>query len=496
MCKRFNIGIVLFIIVSLTLSGCIRKLNLYQGDKDGDDGEVARRQDVICKTEFMYPFGNETTDKEIAITIRMKNDKQVSNLYAEIPPLKYNKEWLLMLSQDDCMHSAFSYTWAAIHGKPLSYNYYCDLAHLQAGDLPGDWYTLGKTLATTDGTGKEVRFSFTTTVAAEWDFMNVNTWVQKGYTKDYFRFFKKSGLVWGNLQEMMNYGVSIAFHDLNVEKEERTVETLLEHYPIAQDIIRNKLNNRTCKMLAEPNGEKEYIKAAMQYQPITTICAQNDAVKFYPFKEKRDLEKVVIERSFYSPPENSNLTNPDMIKPAIIQELARTKEERAAIAIGAHNTDTGWVNLLLWLNDEYGRDGDDSMWFTSQEEYFEYYYYRQHTKPSIEQTDTHAWKLSMNLTGKDYFYYPSITVNIPGIKMEDIDRIESNSDVTGLSYGNYGNGIMLNIDCRKYLTEHAENFVKRYESNPADASAKADAIYFVEMLKDSDKKEELRGRIR
>ena len=55
---------------------------------------------------------------------------------------------------------------------------------------------------------------------------------------------------------------------------------------------------------------------------------------------------------------------------------------------------------------------------------------------------------------------------------------------------------MLNIDCRKYLTEHAENFVKRYEANPTDASAKADALYFVNMLKDSDKKEELKKRIK
>jgi hypothetical protein len=54
---------------------------------------------------------------------------------------------------------------------------------------------------------------------------------------------------------------------------------------------------------------------------------------------------------------------------------------------------------------------------------------------------------------------------------------------------------MLNIDCRKYLAEHAENFVKRYEANPTDVSAKADANYFVNMLKDSDKKTELKKRI-
>jgi len=158
MCKNLNIGIVLFLIIGLVMSGCIRKLNLYQGDKDEDENkDNGKRRDVICETEFIYPFGNETADKEIEITIHLKADRQVGYLYTEIPTLKYNKDWLFLMTQDDCMHSAFSYTWAAIHGKPLSYIYYCDLAHLQNGDLPPDYYSLGKTLATTNGTGQEVR---------------------------------------------------------------------------------------------------------------------------------------------------------------------------------------------------------------------------------------------------------------------------------------------------------------------------------------------------
>ena len=186
-----------------------------------------------------------------------------------------------------------------------------------------------------------------------------------------------------------------------------------------------------------------------------------------------------------------------MIKAAILKEMENPKEERAAISIGAHNTDTGWVNFLEWLNDTYGRDGDDSMWFTNQEEYYEYYYYRLHSKPEIKQVNTHTWKLTLNLNGEDSapFYYPSVTVNIFGLKMEDIENIESNEDVTGLSYGDHKDFFMLNIDCRKYLAEHAENFVKRYEANPTDVSAKADANYFVNMLKDSDKKTELKKRI-
>lgn len=494
MYRKVYISITLFLIANLIISSCIRKLNLYQENKDEDKG-YERRKDVICETDFIYPFGDETINKEIEITIHSKTDRQIKSLHTEIPVLKYNKEWLFILTQDDCMHSAFSYTWAAINGKPLSHNYFCDLAHLQNGDLPFDYYYLGKTLATTDGTGQEVRFSFGTTVAAEWDFMNATTWIQKGYTGDNFRFYKKSGLVWGNLQEMINYGVGIAFHDLNVTEEEKTIEMLVKHFPVAQNIIREKLNNRSCKMLAEPNGDKNYIEAAMQYQPIKTMCAQSGAIKLYPFKENIDLEKVVIERAFYDPPENSGLTNPDMIKSAILEELKYSPKERAVISVGVHNTDTDWVNFLEWLNDTYGRDGDDSMWFTNQEEYYEYYYYRLHSKPEIEQVDKHTWKLTLNLNGGNFFYYPSVTVNILGLKMEDIESIESNEDVTGLSYGDHKDVFMINIDCRKYLAEHAENFVKRYEANPTDASAKTDALYFVDKIKESNKKNELRTRI-
>ena len=108
--------------------------------------------------------------------------------------------------------------------------------------------------------------------------------------------------------------------------------------------------------------------------------------------------------------------------------------------------------------------------------------------------DEQTIKLTVHLPGQEYFYHPSVTVNLSGVKKEDIKHISSNDEVTGLSYANYENGIMLNIDCRKYLAEHAENFVKRYEANPTNASAKADANYFVNMLKDSDKKTELKKR--
>ncbi len=44
------------------------------------------------------------------------------------------------------------------------------------------------------------------------------------------------------------------------------------------------------------------------------------------FKKNGDIEQVVIERAFYDPPEGSGLTNPDMIKAAILKEMENPKK--------------------------------------------------------------------------------------------------------------------------------------------------------------------------
>lgn len=72
--------------------------------------------------------------------------------------------------------------------------------------------------------------------------------------------------------------------------------------------------------------------------------------------------------------------------------------------------------------------------------------------------------------------------------------------MTGLSWGvcaeavGDGEVLALNIDCRHALAEHAEHFVKLYEKH-STAANRADARCFVEMLKDSERKQALRRRI-
>ena len=298
-------------------------------------------------------------------------------------------------------------------------------------------------------------------------------------------FHEQNGLVWGNVKEMLNFGIGIAFHDV-MATDINNPNDILAHYEIAQNIILNRLG-RGCKMLAEPNGNKNYVEAAHNYPVIKTFTLQTGGERIHPFEEMLNLENKLIERIFFN--------NHDEIKEKIVNELSYPCEQREIIYAGVHGTDTSWAEFLLWLNDTYGQDGDDSMWMPNQEEYYEYNYYQVHGTTEVNYENEHTIKLTVHLPGQEYFYYPSVTVNLSGIKKEDIKQISSNDEVTGLSFANYENGIMLNIDCRKYLAEHAENFVKRYETNPTSVSAKADALYFVNMLKDSDKKTELKKRV-
>lgn len=461
--------------ISLLFCSCLKHGGLYKGSK----------QEINKDPLYIYPFSKENQNVTAEITLRIKENVDLEHLKVKIPHLKYNKSWLFILSQDDCKQASYSCTWAAMNGRPLTKKYFYDVRHYLNDDLPPDVYYLGKTLGSTDGAGNEVRFNFTTTLSPEWDYMNAETAVAPGMSQNYYRFFMKSGLVWDNVVDMVNYGSSIAFHDVNT-KAINVIDTIVLHYGYVQDSILKHLSGRGCKMLAEPNGNKTYVTAAQRYTPIQLMTAQAQTVKLYPFRVENDLQGQLWNRIFASPAE---------IKELVVSQLQLPKEDREAICIGVHGTATDWVDLFLWLNDQYGKDGDDSMWFTSLEEYYEYNYYRVHG--TIEKTiaEGNTLKLKVTLPSEEYFYYPSVTVNLEGLAKSDVLSVSSGNTVKGLSFGEYEGGSMVNIDCRKWLLEHATHFVEQYEKNPTDINCR-DARYFIAILKDSSQKEALQKRIK
>ena len=173
--------------------------------------------------------------------------------------------------------------------------------------------------------------------------MDAKTQIYKGQTQEYYRFFMKSGLTWGDVKEMLNYGTGISIHDVNIDNEEITVDNLLKHYDIALNIIKEKLSGRGCKMLAKPSGIAEYITAGQVHSSIQTMTS-NDGETLCPAKTENDLKKVVLNRGFYSIED---------LKKEIDKQLQLSPEERMAINVGVHGTDASWADLLLWINNNY-----------------------------------------------------------------------------------------------------------------------------------------------
>jgi hypothetical protein len=459
---------------------CIEK-DVYEGDSQHPEDDFYG---------YLYPYGNEAHDIVAEIALLLTEAPKADQIITEIPVLKYNKSWLFLLTQDDCTHSAYSTTWAAMNGKPLSNNYYYGAEQLAAVDLPPDYFTLNKTLGSTDGTGNEIRFAFTTTLTPEMEWMENEPPVNIGFSRNYYRFYMMSGLTWNNVAEMLAYDAGIAFHDLNTNSVNNK-DSLLKHFDIAQKISIEKLSGRGLKVLAEPNGNHNYLLAGTDYPSIRIMTAQNTksggpvVEPHFPYRVESDLEKAVLQRTFYN--------NTFEITARIENELKKNKEEREAIHVGIHGTNVTFAQFLLWLNNSYGKDGDDSVWVPSFEEYYEYNYYR--VNSTIEkEINGDTLKLRITLPSEQYFYYPSVTVNLSGITLDQISRVISNDAVTGLSYASYNGGVMLNIDCRRFLFEHALHFVEKYLKSSI-AWDKDDAIYFVERLKESPKKDELRKRI-
>lgn len=476
--KRLKIFSLLSFLLLLQFS-CIEEKNLYAGPDEN-------------YSAYLYDYKTEVTDITAEFTLTLSDEADADQIEIGIPPLKYNKSWLFLLTQDDCMQAAYCVTWAAINNKPIA-NVYSSISNknlfyssrqLYYNDIPTIAHKYNKALGSTDGAGNEVRFAFTTTVSAEEEPMNVDVLVAPGYMKDEYRFFMKKMLDWDDVRDILTYGNSIAFHDVLASNVQNATD-IASHLGIAQNIIQEKLSGRICKVMAEPNGNKTYIEAAKAYEPIKIMTAQTGATKLYPFKVTDDLRTVVVDRRFYESSED--------IKAFVSQQAKLAKEEREAISIGVHSTDPQWTDFLLWLNNTYGKDGDDTMWFPSLEEYYEYNYYRIHSNIT-KKVEGNVLKVTITMPAAAAMYYPSLTVNLKGLTKNKVKSITSTDNVTGLSFGDYEEGLMLNMDCRKHLVELATHFVEKYEANKT-AGNESDALYFVNMLKTSSIKSQLLKRI-
>lgn len=486
---------VSLVIVALCLHSCMSM-----------DSPSAEESAPVYYNPWMYNFANEVQEPTSTITVVTDGTVDLNNVQVEIPPLKYNKELLFLLSQDDSNESTLCYTWAAIHGRPIgtdnrdhgvehAYFYHIDeLLYFGMYDHP--YKMLGKTLGCTDGAGNEVRFNFSMTImpflmgfdsSRKFDISDSEEY-KANTTRAVISKGNDASISWNDARYMINYGVGLAFHDVLPYEESAYLsepDTIVSRFKAIQQQMIDSLGGRESKMLCEPNGDKRYLDVAKGGTGlgIKVLTAQgNSDGDLFPAQPKMGLDTYTVNRIILD--DHDLRTWVDLCDEAMEVDF----KNRKAVCVGVHNTcDSKYAKWLTSINDKYGKDGSDIIWMPSQDEYYEYNYYRQNSIID-KKVDGNKLILTITLPTKDRFYYPATTINLVGVDKSHIVSVDSDDQTQGMSYANYeasyGSGFMINIDCRRYLQNLVEHFVQEYSNSVhKKVYQKWDAEYFAKMLK-------------
>ncbi|WP_308745189.1 Ig-like domain-containing protein [uncultured Bacteroides sp.] len=466
-------------------------VSMYEIMKVYVDDNYATKVIVKCKetttlnlnaylnVRYIKPY-SEKIELDITSTSALNAD----SVAIEIPILKYDKKMLVSLTTDDANASSFCRVWAGVNGRPVSNKFY-HANHLDAGDIPDSIVdaTLEKTLGYTDGCGNERRF---THGVAIWPYASTNGNNMMDTTNpvdpsanNTYRFMTPY-LQWPDMKMMLKYGCSMYYHNIGTEifGNDKEVGNVIAGLKADCERAIERVG-RGIKILARPDGNNVFLTAAAQSPHILMSVAENSpAVDILPFSSPK-LFKAVGSRFFPSSSEGN--TEQDVVKNNFIAEYAKTKEQRKWFHFCCHTVTLDWVNLLVWFNDNYGKDGSDDIWFTTIDEYYEYDCIRKNTiiRKSVVGNTLH---LSIYLPKGQYFYYPDFTLLLSGITQ--VDGITTDDKVTGLSYIVKDGKLMLNVNTSAKLIELAEEFTTHYEAT-RQAVWKNDALYIVTQLKEN-----------
>lgn len=434
---------------------------------------------AYLNVRYIKPYSDK-----IELDITSSDITDENSIGIEFPVLKYNKKMLVSFTTDDANTTSFCCVWAGVNGRPISNKFY-HVNQLDASDIPDSIVdaTLEKTLGYTDGCGNERRF---THGVAIWPYCQANGTNMMDTTNpvapeatNTYRFMTPY-LQWPDLKMMLKYGCSMYYHNIGTEifGSDKDVNNVISGLKADCERAIERVG-RGIKVLARPDGNNVFVTASKQSPQILMSVAENSpAVDILPFSSS-NLFKSVGSRFF--PSSSGSLTEQDVVKNKFVEEYAKAEESRKWFHFCCHTAGLNWVNLLVWFNDNYGKDGSDDIWFTTIDEYYEYDYIRKNTviRKSLNAGTLH---LSIYLPKGQYFYYPDFTLLLDGITQ--VSGVVANEKITGISYAVKDGKLMLNVNASQKLLELAEEFTARYEST-RQAVWKTDALYIVAQLKES-----------
>lgn len=405
----------------------------------------------------------------------------------EIPPLKYNKKMVFSYITDDS-YAIYQYIFSAINkrliakefkladGRVLSYHLGMQGKPEFDQNVIGGYYP-EHFAQCTDGAG--VKHRYATTVSA---------WGDK--LKDQY-IGQDVGIHWPWTSEKefklyFDFGFMCAYHDLigydinTVNTQEAFDKCMADTATLFKDYV-----GRVPKLMVEPNGDHKYLTFCRKNDIVQVITAQSGdktIMKAYPFTTDFTLSKmdIAIERLFaYGTNEQYK---GDLLNILSGFKTATDKNKIYWLIGSAHRSDLWESELIAKIHELYGDIGDDSLWFPTLDEFFEYWYMRTNTLSVKTITDTGV-HYKMYVPKGVNFFFRDLSVLVSGISSLEGVSVVSGDNVYGTSHAVNDGKLLINLDFNPLLMERVNKYVEAFEADYNKEYAYDDAYYFVQMLK-------------
>ena len=418
-------------------------------------------------------------------------DKESVSL--SIPPLKFNKKMVFSYITDDS-NTIYQYIFSLINKRKLAkkmqlpdgrYPYY----HLgmqgkqEFEQYVSDDYYPDNFAQCTDGTGVKRRYA---TAMAMWPEklkdqsigQDVGMWYPWVSEKE-FKMYRDFGYM-AILHDLVGYSSDTDTQ----EKFDKCLNDTISFF--------NEYAGITPKVMAEPNGDHNYIAFSRNNPVIQAITAQSGDSSIqlvYPFKSDFTLDKndVTIQRVFaYGNDLTLDNDTPEYAQ-NLLSRLAtmNSSADRDSIywLIGSAHRCAHWESVLIKnIHQLYGDIGNDSLWFPTLDEFFEYWYMRVNTLSVKTITDTGV-HFKMYIPKGSNFFYRDLSVLLDGISSVEGVSVVSGENVYGTSYAVSDGKLLVNLNFDEKLMQRVDKYVSAFEADHNKEYAYDDAYYFVQQLK-------------
>lgn len=428
-------------------------------------------------------WGQAEETVEIKISIETEQQCAIDAVSAVMPPLKFNKRMLISYTLDDDTVTAYGNIFCIINqnwveqGKPF---------HHLNGETTETGFMPVKTLGYTDGAGIEKRFAF-----------GVAIWSQAGnkWVPNFMSTRENPGgshdpyLKWYEIPLLLDFGSTVYAHDTelapflpNATEEElkaayKNADLIAQGWVKDLEITRQKLGGRGFITLMEPNGNYTYCEAKKKFAPLKVVCNQGaggKSVTLRPLSMTPDFENTVFERRFFR--------NIPIAEEFAYLQSQYNNPDPIWYHLATHRADKPIMDLLAMINDTYGKDGSDTIWFATVDEYYQYAQMRKNT---IIGKSVEGNKIVFTLAIPRFpdNHYQDFSLIISGIGKPDKAKISVSDSANSFSYAAIdGDKLLINAGFNPELIQRVEKYVQIYKSNPTNQN-KCNALYFINQLR-------------